>query len=53
MIGDSWDHDIVGANNVGIKCIWLNHLKIPCPDSELAAEIKSLEEVKGIIFQNF
>lgn len=25
MIGDNWDKDIVGANNLGIEAIWINH----------------------------
>jgi HAD superfamily hydrolase (TIGR01549 family) len=24
MIGDSWESDIIGAYNLGIKCIWVN-----------------------------
>ena len=53
MIGDSWDSDIVGASNLGMKCIWVNVYDEVCPDSELATEIKSLEEVKEIIYDNF
>lgn len=42
MIGDSWEHDIVGAHSAGIKCIWLNHTKKQCPDPAIAVEIRSL-----------
>ncbi len=42
MIGDSWEHDIVGAHSSGIKCIWLNHSKKQCPDPAMATEIRSL-----------
>ena len=27
MIGDNFDKDIIGANNLKIKAIWLNHEK--------------------------
>jgi putative hydrolase of the HAD superfamily len=48
MIGDSWDNDIAGAHAVGMKCIWLNHDKISCPDSAKAIEIRSLENAEYI-----
>jgi len=48
MIGDSWDNDIVGAHAVGMKCIWLNHYKTPCPDPAKAIEIRSLENTEYI-----
>ncbi len=49
MVGDKWNVDIVGANNLGIKSIWLNIFDVPCPDENLAPEVKSLEEVNEII----
>lgn len=48
MIGDSWEHDIVGAHNMGINCIWYNHKKIPCPDPSIALEIRSLKNPEYI-----
>lgn len=48
MIGDSWDNDIAGAHSVGMKCIWLNHHKVTCPDSAKAIEIRSLENAEYI-----
>ncbi len=48
MIGDSWVHDIEGAHNAGIKCIWLNHTKINCPDPSIAIEIRSLKNPEYI-----
>lgn len=48
MIGDSWEHDIVGAHNAGMKCIWLNHNKIPCPDPAIAHEIRTLKNPEYI-----
>lgn len=48
MIGDSWEHDILGAHNMGIKSIWLNHKKIPCPDVAIAKEIRTLKNPEYI-----
>lgn len=48
MIGDSWEHDILGAHNMGIKCVWLNHDKILCPDAAIAKEIRSLNNPEYI-----
>ncbi len=49
MIGDSWEHDIMGAYNMGIKCIWLNHNGVPCPDLSIASEIRSLNDPEFIV----
>lgn len=48
MIGDSWEHDIMGAHNAGMKCIWLNHHKIPCPDPAVALEVRTLKNPEYI-----
>ncbi|HMQ80527.1 MAG TPA: HAD family hydrolase [Ignavibacteria bacterium] len=48
MIGDSWEHDIKGAFNAGLKCIWLNHHKLPCPDPAVALEIRTLNNPEYI-----
>lgn len=32
MIGDSWEADIVGATNAGIRAIWFNRFGLPCPN---------------------
>lgn len=48
MIGDSWEHDIKGAYNAGLKCIWLNHFKEPCPDPAVAIEIRTLKNPEYI-----
>ena len=48
MIGDSWEHDILGEHNMGIKCVWLNHDKIPFPDAAIAKEIRSLNNPEYI-----
>jgi YjjG family noncanonical pyrimidine nucleotidase len=49
MVGDKWNVDIIGATNLGIKSIWLNIFDVPCPDENLAPEVKTLEEVNEII----
>lgn len=54
MIGDSWNGDIVGADKLGIKTIWLNIFNVPKPDETIANEIRSLEntdEIYNLIFK--
>lgn len=48
MIGDSWEHDIMGAHNAGMKCIWLNHHKKQCPDPAIALEVRTLKNPEYI-----
>ncbi len=52
MLGDSWKSDVLGAQQAGIRAIWLNRTGIVCPDPELAEELRSLEpltEAIGVI----
>jgi len=49
MIGDSWSSDILGATEIGLRAIWLNRYDRPCPDSNLATEIRSLEPVDDVV----
>ena len=49
MIGDSWYSDIIGASNLGMKCIWVNVYNETCPDPAIAAEVKSLEDTELIL----
>lgn len=51
MIGDSLSADIAGANNLGIKTIWLNTRGRISNDSSIIpdGEIKSLVELKSIL----
>lgn len=50
MIGDSWDSDIVGAGNAGIKAIWFNRYGFDCPEEiNDVFEIRSLIPVKDIL----
>jgi putative hydrolase of the HAD superfamily len=48
MVGDSWDKDVVGATQAGIRAVWLNRFDDPCPDPSLAAQITSFEPVDRI-----
>lgn len=43
VVGDSWKSDILGAQQAGIRAIWLNRTGLPCPDPQLALELQALE----------
>jgi len=45
MVGDSWQNDIVGATQCGIRAIWLNRHGDTCPDPGLAAEVTDFEPI--------
>lgn len=49
FIGDSWESDIIGASNCGMKTIWLNRYKKNCPNSNLAYEIQSFDPIENIL----
>jgi putative hydrolase of the HAD superfamily len=50
MIGDSWEADVVGAHAAGIRAIWFNPLRRPCPDPSLiCAEIESLQPAAEVL----
>lgn len=49
MIGDSWEADIVGAQGLGMRAIWLNRGRINCPDPQQATEVHSLHEVPALL----
>jgi HAD superfamily hydrolase (TIGR01509 family) len=52
VVGDSWKWDVLGAQQAGIRAVWLNRNGIPCPDPELARELRSFEpliEVANVI----
>ena len=45
MVGDSWQSDVVGAWEAGIRRIfWLNRYDEECPDPKMATEIGLLEQ---------
>lgn len=39
-IGDSFDHDIIGAKQVGWKAIWMNHRRRKAPDTVISADFE-------------
>lgn len=48
MIGDSWESDILGAYNIGMKCIWINTYEVVRETNGIAVEIASMEEKEKI-----
>jgi HAD superfamily hydrolase (TIGR01509 family) len=49
MVGDSWHADILGANNMGIRTLWLNRYDANCPDPDLAVEFHSFEPLAAFL----
>jgi HAD superfamily hydrolase (TIGR01549 family) len=49
MVGDSWTADVLGAHAAGIRAVWLNRRRLPCPDATVAAEIQSLQPVEQVL----
>jgi putative hydrolase of the HAD superfamily len=55
MVGDSWTADVLGAQAVGMRAIWLNRHGATCPDPTIVTEIAALEPldtVADLILQN-
>jgi len=48
MVGDSWENDIVGASQVGIRSVWLNRYAEPHRDATLAHQIAGLAPLEEI-----
>ena len=46
MVGDSWEIDIIGAKNAGIRAVWFNRYGLTCPDASLAKELDKFEAVE-------
>ncbi len=49
MVGDSWANDVLGAQGVGIRTIWLNRFGEPCPDKRMTMEINALEPIETLM----
>lgn len=45
VVGDSWESDVVGATNAGIRAVWYNPKKLPRPDDLPATELRSFVPV--------
>ncbi|HEY0754818.1 MAG TPA: HAD family hydrolase [Ktedonobacteraceae bacterium] len=55
VVGDSWQADVLGARQAGIRAVWLNRTGRACPDPQLAQELPALEPLARaieIIFGN-
>ncbi|HYR89813.1 MAG TPA: HAD family hydrolase [Terriglobia bacterium] len=48
MVGDSWEVDVVGAANAGIRAVWFNRNGLRKPDLPGAVEITSLEPAEAV-----
>ena len=56
VVGDSWKHDILGAQSASLRAVWLNRRKIENPDPGVAAEIRTLvpiDAAERAILQEF
>ncbi len=55
LIGDSWDADIIGAQNAGVPAIWYNPAKLPRPTLQTLRapiyEVGHLDEVPPLLTQ--
>ena len=49
MIGDTWQQDILGAANAGIRPVWINSRMIPKPGPLNIMEVKSLRDLFQLI----
>jgi HAD superfamily hydrolase (TIGR01509 family) len=49
-VGDSWEHDVVGAGSAGLRTIWLNRSGAPRPADGVAdAEIHTLTDLPAAL----
>jgi putative hydrolase of the HAD superfamily len=46
VVGDSWTLDVLGAQQAGIRSIWLNRRQEPCPDPRLTTELTAFEPLE-------
>ena len=46
VIGDSWTLDVLGAQQAGIRSLWLNRGQEPCPDPRLTTELSAFEPLE-------
>jgi len=49
MIGDAWEADIIGAHNLGMKCIWINTYEEIRETNGIAVEIATMEDKERIL----
>lgn len=46
MVGDSWESDVVGATQVGIRAVWFHRDRAPLPASPPAGELRSFRPLE-------
>ena len=46
MVGDSWEADVRGAHDAGLRAVWYNPEGLPCPDPTFKEELRSFEPVE-------
>jgi len=51
MVGDSWEGDVIGALNSGIRAVWLNRYNVARPGPEDVLEIASFEPAELVAAQ--
>ena len=50
MIGDAWRTDVAGALAAGIRPIWFNRFRVPCPEPDAGVvQIDALEPASAVI----
>lgn len=51
FVGDSWDHDVLGAQSVRMDVAWLNPKNLPHPDTCLKPtyQLRELEDLNNIL----
>jgi putative hydrolase of the HAD superfamily len=48
LIGDSWELDVLGARQAGIRSLWLNRKQHTCPDATLTTDISAFEPLENV-----
>ncbi len=48
MVGDGWATDVLGARAAGVRAVWFNPGRLPCPDPTVA-QIGSFEPVEPAV----
>lgn len=46
MVGDSWEADVLGAHGAGIRPVWFNRWRLPCPNPAIARELCSFSPLE-------
>jgi putative hydrolase of the HAD superfamily len=49
MVGDSFESDVMGANRMGIRAIWLNERSAELRTGEMYRTIRNLSELPQVL----